>query len=87
MASFVPVISTNAGGLSEVNIDGVSGYMSNVGDIDDMVNNSLKILSDNKVNNEFKENARKQAEKYNIHKIVPFYESIYITAMNKVDKQ
>jgi len=87
MASFVPVISTNAGGLPEVNIDGVSGYMSNVGDIDDMVNNSLKILSNNKVNNEFKENARKQAEKYNIHKIVPFYESIYIAAMNKIDKQ
>ena len=54
---------------------------------DDMVNNSLKILSNNKVNNKFKENARKQAEKYNIHKIVPFYESIYITAMNKVNKQ
>jgi glycosyltransferase involved in cell wall biosynthesis len=61
--------------------------MSNVGDIDDMVNNSLKILSNHKVNNKFKENARKQAEKYNIHKIVPFYESIYIAAMNKVDKQ
>ncbi|MBT5771728.1 MAG: N-acetyl-alpha-D-glucosaminyl L-malate synthase BshA, partial [Flavobacteriaceae bacterium] len=87
MASFVPVISTNAGGLPEVNINGVSGYMSNVGDIDDMVNNSLKILSNHKVNNEFKENARKQAEKYNIHKIVPFYESIYIAAMNKVNKQ
>jgi hypothetical protein len=52
-----------------------------------MVSNSLKILSDNNVNNEFKENARKQSEKYDIHKIVPFYESIYITAMNKVDKQ
>ena len=87
MASSVPVISTNAGGLPEVNIDGVSGYMSNVGDIDDMVSNSLKILSDNNVNNEFKENARKQSEKYDIHKIVPFYESIYITAMNKVNKQ
>ena len=87
MASSVPVISTNAGGLPEVNINGVSGYMSNVGDIDDMASNSLKILSDNNVNNEFKENARKQSEKYDIHKIVPFYESIYITAMNKVNKQ
>ena len=87
MASSVPVISTNAGGLPEVNINGVSGYMSNVGDIDDMVNNSLRILGDNTVNNKFKENARKQSEKYDIHKIVPFYESIYITAMNKVYKQ
>lgn len=87
MASYVPVISTNAGGLPEVNIDGVSGHMSNVGDIDNMVKNSLQILSDDKVNNEFKENARKQAEKYDIHKIVPFYEKIYILALNKVIKK
>ena len=87
MASYVPVISTNAGGLPEVNITGVSGYMSNVGDIDDMVKNSLEILSDDKTNNKFKENARKQAENYDIHKIVPFYESVYILALNKVSKK
>ena len=87
MASYVPVISTNAGGLPEVNINGVSGYMSNVGDIDDMVKNSLEILSDDKTNNKFKENARKQAEIYDIHKIVPFYENIYILALNKVSKK
>ena len=87
MASYVPVISTNAGGLPEVNITGVSGYMSNVGDIDDMVKNSLEILFDDKTNNKFKENARKQAENYDIHKIVPFYESIYILALNKVSKK
>ena len=87
MASYVPVISTNAGGLPEVNINEVSGYMSNVGDIDDMVKNSLEILSDDKVNNKFKENARKQAEIYDIHKIVPFYENIYILALNKVSKK
>ena len=87
MASYVPVISTNAGGLPEVNINGVSGYMSNVGDIDDMVKNSLEILSDDETNNKFKENARKQAEIYDIHKIVPFYENIYILALNKVSKK
>ena len=87
MASYVPVISTNAGGLPEVNINEVSGYMSNVGDIDDMVKNSLEILSDDKTNNKFKENARKQAENYDIHKIVPFYENIYILALNKVSKK
>ena len=87
MASYVPVISTNAGGLPEDNVNGVSGYMSNVGDIDDMVKNSLEILSDDKVNNKFKENARKQAEIYDIHKIVPFYENIYILALNKVSKK
>jgi len=87
MASYVPVISTNAGGLPEVNITAVSGYMSNVGDIDDMVKNSLEILSDDETNNKFKENARKQAEIYDIHKIVPFYENMYILALNKVSKK
>ena len=87
MASYVPVISTNAGGLPEVNINGESGYMSDVGDVNDMIKNSLQILSDNKVNDKFKDNARKQAEKYDIHKIVPFYESIYIMAVNNLKKQ
>ena len=87
MASYVPVISTNAGGLPEVNINGESGYMSDVGDVNDMIKNSLQILSDNKVNDKFKDNARKRAEKYDIHKIVPFYESIYIMAVNNLKKQ
>ena len=87
MASYVPVISTNAGGLPEVNINGESGYMSDVGDVNDMIKNSLQILSDNKVNDKFKDNARKRAEKYDIHKIVPFYESIYVMAVNNLKKQ
>jgi glycosyltransferase involved in cell wall biosynthesis len=48
MAWSVPVISSNSGGLSEVNYEGISGYLSNVGDTDEMAENALKILRDDK---------------------------------------
>lgn len=81
MASGVPVISSNTGGIPEVNKHGVSGFLSNVGDIDDMANNALHILKDDVVLAEFKANAKKEAQQYDIHKIVPFYEAIYNEAM------
>ena len=77
MASSVPVISTNTGGLPEVNIHGYSGYLSNVGDIDDMAANALKILKDDNVLTLFKNNAKIQSRKFDIHNIVPMYEAIY----------
>jgi len=81
MASGVPVISSNAGGISEVNKQGVSGFLSNVGDIDDMVKNALYILKDELILAEFKANAKKEAKQFDIHKIVPYYEEIYKEAM------
>jgi N-acetyl-alpha-D-glucosaminyl L-malate synthase BshA len=77
MASGVPVISTNSGGLPEVNIHGYSGYLSNVGDINDMTNNALNILSDLEVLNQFKTNAKAQSRNFDLHSIVPMYEHIY----------
>lgn len=77
MASSVPVISTNTGGLPEVNIHGYSGYLSNVGDIDNMAANALKILKDDNVLSQFKNNAKTQSKKFDIHNIVPMYEAIY----------
>ncbi len=82
MASKVPVISTNSGGLPEVNVHGFSGYMSNVGDIDDMAKNAISILKDESVLNQFKMNAFEQAKKFDIVKILPLYEELY----NKVLK-
>ena len=81
MACKVPVISSNSGGLPEVNVDGVSGYLSNVGDIDDMAYNALKILSDNKTLTEFKQNAYVIAKKYDIKYILPMYEELYLKAI------
>ncbi len=83
MASGVPVISTNSGGLPEVNIQGVSGFLSNVGDIEDMTKNAIHILSDESRLNEFKANARKEAQKFDLHQIVPQYEAIYEETMSR----
>jgi len=77
MASGVPVISSNTGGIPEVNTDGFSGYLSNVGDIDGMSKNALTILKDEATLDEFKMNAKAQAERFGIHQIVPKYEAIY----------
>ena len=80
MINKVPVISTNAGGLSEVNEEGISGFLSNVGDVDAMANNALKILSDDLVLEEFKINAVKSAQKFDILNILPLYEKVYENA-------
>jgi len=77
MAAEVPVISTNAGGLPEININGFSGYMSNVGDIEDMAKNAIHILSTNETHQQFKSNAFQQANQFGIDKIVPQYEALY----------
>ncbi|GAA4934804.1 N-acetyl-alpha-D-glucosaminyl L-malate synthase BshA [Algibacter agarivorans] len=83
MASGVPVISSNTGGIPEVNIHGVSGFLSDVGDVEDMTKNALHILSDESRLNTFKENARKEALKFDLHAIVPQYEAIYEDTLAK----
>jgi N-acetyl-alpha-D-glucosaminyl L-malate synthase BshA len=77
MAAEVPVISTNAGGLPEINIDGFSGFMSNVGDVEDMSKKAISILSDPMIHQQFKTNAFSQAKRFGIDTIVPKYEAIY----------
>jgi len=77
MAAAVPVISTNAGGLPEININGYSGFMSDVGDVNDMSKNALHILQDEATLKKFKSNALEQAKKFDIEKIVPVYEALY----------
>jgi len=81
MASGVPVISSNSGGIPEVNIEGVSGYLSPVGALDEMAQNAIKIIKDDLVLNKFKKAAQEAAIKFDIHKIVPFYEAIYEEAL------
>jgi N-acetyl-alpha-D-glucosaminyl L-malate synthase BshA len=78
MACEVPVISSNTGGLPEINIQGITGYMSNVGDIEDMSKNAIHILEDETRLNEFKANALAQAKQFEISKILPKYEDYYL---------
>ncbi|UZO80197.1 N-acetyl-alpha-D-glucosaminyl L-malate synthase BshA [Aquimarina sp. ERC-38] len=81
MSHGVPVVSTNAGGIPEVNIHGVSGYLSSVGAVNDMAANSLQILRDDRTLEQFKQNARKEAEKFDIDQIVPRYLELYESAL------
>ena len=83
MASGVPVISTNTGGLPEVNFDGYSGYLSDVNAVKDMTINALRILKDKDVLSTFKKNAKIQSKKFDIHNIVPRYEAIYEETLSK----
>ncbi|MBC7937326.1 MAG: N-acetyl-alpha-D-glucosaminyl L-malate synthase BshA [Rhizobacter sp.] len=77
MAAEVPVISTNAGGLPEINVNGYCGYMSDVGDVEDMAKNAISILKDEATHRLFKDNALAQAKKFDINNIVPIYEKLY----------
>jgi N-acetyl-alpha-D-glucosaminyl L-malate synthase BshA len=82
MACGVPVISSNSGGLPEVNFDGFSGYLSNVGNVEEMAQNALKILKDDAVLNQFKANALEVARKFDIKNILPKYEALYQKAID-----
>jgi N-acetyl-alpha-D-glucosaminyl L-malate synthase BshA len=82
MALKVPVISTNTGGLKELNINGNSGYTSDIGDIDSMASNAIKILSDKSLKKKYRSQAFENAKKYDIKKIIPLYENIYDEAIN-----
>ena len=81
MASGVPVISSNSGGLPEVNRHGISGFLSPVGAINDMAKNGIDILKSEETLAQFKTDAKTTAEQFNIHTIVPQYELIYKTAL------
>ncbi|SHH10625.1 N-acetyl-alpha-D-glucosaminyl L-malate synthase BshA [Flavobacterium micromati] len=83
MACRVPVISSNSGGLAEVNFEGVSGYLSDVGNVEEMAENALKILTDDSKLEEFKDNALAVAKQFDIQNILPLYEALYQKAINK----
>ncbi|SUZ52247.1 uncharacterized protein METZ01_LOCUS5101 [marine metagenome] len=84
MASKVPVVSSNAGGLSEINIHGETGYLTDANDIKSMSNYAISILENPKVLEEFKIRAFNKAESFDINKVVPIYEEIYIKALKQL---
>jgi len=77
MAAETAVVSSNSGGLPEVNVDGVTGYLSDVGDVDDMANNVLKIVKNDATLLQFKQNAKEHTKQFSIKNILPVYEDIY----------
>ena len=77
MASAVPVVSSNSGGLPEINKNGYSGFLSNVGNISEMTSNAIQILKNKDTLKQFKENAKLQSLNFSLHHIVPMYEAVY----------
>lgn len=77
MAAGVPVLSSNAGGIPEINIHGETGYMANIGDIEELSRFGIDLLKDDEKLNGFKQRAKEQAMKFDIHHIVPLYEELY----------
>ena len=76
MACEVPVISSNTGGLPELNIDGVTGFACNVGDVETMTEKALYVLDKDNLP-QFKKNALSRAKEFDVHKVMPQYESYY----------
>jgi N-acetyl-alpha-D-glucosaminyl L-malate synthase BshA len=77
MAASTVVISSDAGGLNEINIDGVTGYTSPVGDVKSMSKNAIELLQDEAKLKAFKHNALKEAKLFDIQHIIPKYEALY----------
>ena len=84
MANGVPVISSNTGGITEVNINNNTGFVSKIGDIKDMTVNALTLLKNKNLHQKFKKQARIQAELFNLENIVNQYESIYVNAVASI---
>jgi N-acetyl-alpha-D-glucosaminyl L-malate synthase BshA len=76
LACEVPLITTNVGGIPELNVQGQTGFMSNIGDVDDMVKNALYILQDENLPR-FKANALARAKEFDLQVILPMYEAYY----------
>lgn len=85
MAAGVPVVSTNAGGLGEIMVQGVTGYMGNVGDVETMSRQALDILQSDERLQTFKQQAAEHAHSFDIHNIVPMYERLYESVLQKVN--
>ncbi len=77
MAVGVPVISSNTGGIPEVNIQGETGYLSEVGDVEDMAKNAIHLLRNEKLLLEFRQNALTRAKVFSLKNVLPLYEDIY----------
>ncbi|MEX0813075.1 MAG: N-acetyl-alpha-D-glucosaminyl L-malate synthase BshA [Chitinophagales bacterium] len=84
MACQVPVISSNTGGVPEINIDGKTGFLSDVGDYKKMASDALKLLKDENLLETFRKNAYEQAKRFDIHNILPIYENYYREVLEKM---
>ena len=85
MAHGVPIISSNAGGIPEVNLNGKTGFISNIGDTHSMINNAMSLLSNPQKHKLFKKQAQLQAKKFDLESVVDSYERIYNDAVASIN--
>jgi len=86
LAAGVPVISSNTGGIPEVNQHGYSGFLSEVGDVDDMANNAIALLSDAALLQQFRQQALEVAMRFEMQAILPRYEALYEEVIHKASQ-
>jgi N-acetyl-alpha-D-glucosaminyl L-malate synthase BshA len=86
MAAETPVISSNAGGIPEVNIQGETGYLAEIGNVEAMSNYTIKLLSDENLLAQMKKNAKEQALKFDLKNILPLYEEMYNDTLHNFKK-
>jgi len=87
MACKVPVISSNAGGLPELNVEGVTGFLNDVGDVDGMAEKAVYILEDNERLQQFKNNSLARAKEFDLAKILPLYENYYTEVIERTKEK
>ena len=87
MACGVPVISTNSGGLPEINLHGETGFLSQVGDVADMAKNAIHLLANEELLNQFKQAALSQARQFEKSRIIPMYEELYANVIAAYQKE
>lgn len=86
MAAETPVISSNAGGIPEVNIQGETGFLAEIGNVEAMSNYTIKLLSDENLLAEMKKNAKEQALRFDLKNILPLYEKMYENTLSNFKK-
>jgi glycosyltransferase involved in cell wall biosynthesis len=87
MAAYTPVISSNAGGIPEVNIQGETGFLAEIGNVEAMSNYTIKLLSNDDLLAKMKKNAKDQAIKFDLKNILPIYEEMYRTTIENFKKE
>ena len=87
MAANTPVISSNAGGIPEVNIQGETGYLAEIGNVEAMSNYTIKLLSNEELLIQMKKNAKEQAVKFDLKNVLPVYEEMYRITIENFRKE
>ena len=84
MAEGVPVVSSNTGGIPEVNVHGYSGFLSDVGNVDEMAQNSIRILKNDSDLIQFRRNAHERSKTFSLGSVLPTYEQLYEQVLDKM---